>query len=88
MPAELLHFLGEVEVVFGLWAIVLLVAITAHLGWETATHYFNDTVNYTEPLFVVVIMALASTRPDRRRLPKRRCGAWPASAAARRRRGG
>ena len=27
------------------------------------THYFNDTVNYTEPLFVVVIMALASTRP-------------------------
>ena len=28
-----------------------------------ATHYFNDTVNYTEPLFVVVIMALASSRP-------------------------
>ena len=27
------------------------------------THYLNDTVNYTEPLFVVVIMALASTRP-------------------------
>ena len=25
---KLLHFLGEVEVVFGLWAIVLLVAIT------------------------------------------------------------
>ena len=63
VPAELLHFVGEVEVVFGLWAIVLLVAITAHLGWDTATHYFNDTVNYTEPLFVVVIMALASTRP-------------------------
>ena len=34
-----------------------------YAGWETATHYFNDTVNYTEPLFVVVIMALASTRP-------------------------
>ena len=32
-------------------------------GWETAKHYVNDTVNYTEPLFVVVIMALASTRP-------------------------
>ncbi len=61
--AELLHFVGEVEVVFGLWAIVLLVAITSHLGWATATHYFNDTVNYTEPMFVVVIMALASTRP-------------------------
>jgi hypothetical protein len=61
--AELLHFVGEVEVVFGLWAIVLLVTMTSYLGWGTATHYFNDTVNYTEPLFVVVIMALASTRP-------------------------
>ena len=28
--AELLHFLGEVEVVFGLWAVVLLVAM---IGW-------------------------------------------------------
>jgi hypothetical protein len=46
--AETLHFLGEVEVVFGLWAIVLLVAITGTEGWT---------------LFVVVIMALASTRP-------------------------
>jgi hypothetical protein len=60
---EVLHFLGEVEVVFGLWAIVLLAAITATVDWHTATHYFNGTVNYTEPLFVVVIMALASTRP-------------------------
>jgi hypothetical protein len=61
--AGLLHFLGEVEVVFGLWASVLLVALTAGKGWDVAKHYFNDTVNYTEPLFVVVIMALASTRP-------------------------
>jgi hypothetical protein len=28
-----------------------------------ARHYVSETVNYTEPLFVVVIMALASTRP-------------------------
>jgi hypothetical protein len=61
--AELLHFFGEVEVVFGLWAIVLLAAITAGLGWSTATHYVGEEVNYTEPIFVVVIMALASTRP-------------------------
>jgi hypothetical protein len=61
--AELLHFLGEVEVVFGLWAIVLLLAAMTYAGWETAKHYVNDTVDYTEPLFVVVIMALASTRP-------------------------
>lgn len=61
--AELLHFLGEVEVVFGLWAIPLLIALVAYAGWHRATHYLNDTVNYTEPLFVIVIMALASTRP-------------------------
>ena len=60
---EALHFFGEVEVVFGLWAIVLLAAITAAFGWHTAAGYINGTVNYTEPLFVIVIMALASTRP-------------------------
>jgi hypothetical protein len=61
--SEILHFFGEVEVVFGLWAIVLLVSMTTYAGWAVTTHYFNEGVNYTEPLFVVVIMALASTRP-------------------------
>jgi hypothetical protein len=63
VAAEGLHFLGEVEVVFGLWAIALLVAMVGYGGWDTTKHYFNDVVNYTEPLFVVVIMALAATRP-------------------------
>jgi hypothetical protein len=63
IAAEVMHFVGEVEVVFGLWAVVLAVAIITTRGWETALHYINDTVNYTEALFVVVIMALASTRP-------------------------
>ena len=63
VKAEALHFLGEIEVVFGLWALPLLGAIVLTHGWDVATHYVNDTVNYTEPLFVIVIMALASTRP-------------------------
>jgi Na+/H+ antiporter NhaD/arsenite permease-like protein len=63
VAAELLHFVGEVEVVFGLWALVLLIAITLMKGWEPARHYFGEGVNYTEALFVVVIMALSSTRP-------------------------
>jgi Putative Na+/H+ antiporter len=63
VTAEFLHFFGEVEVVFGLWAVLLLIAMVSYAGWDPAKHYFNDTVNYTEPLFVVVIMALASTRP-------------------------
>jgi hypothetical protein len=63
VAAELLHFLGEVEVIFALWAVPLVAAIVMWRGWTTAAHYLNDTVNYTEPMFVVVIMALASTRP-------------------------
>jgi hypothetical protein len=46
-----------------LWAIVLLVAMVAYAGWEPSKHYFDETVNYTEALFVVVIMAMAATRP-------------------------
>ncbi|MEQ1898909.1 MAG: putative Na+/H+ antiporter [Vicinamibacterales bacterium] len=61
--AEALHFLSEVEVVFGIWVLVLAVAMSSYAGWGTTTHYLNSTVNYTEALFVVVIMALASTRP-------------------------
>jgi hypothetical protein len=60
---QTLHFFGEVEAVFGLWALVLGVAITVDRGLDTAVHYIAHTVNYTEPTFVVVIMALASTRP-------------------------
>ena len=63
IAAGILHFFGEVEVVFGLWAIVLAAALTIRFGWHVTTTYLNETVDYTEALFVVVIMALASTRP-------------------------
>ena len=63
LKAEVLHFFGEVEVVFGLWVVPLLVAFTAFRGWHDAKHYINDTISYQEALFVVVIMAVASTRP-------------------------
>ncbi len=48
--AELLHFHGEVEVIFALWGVPLVIAIVLSRGWTTARHYPNDTVNYTEPL--------------------------------------
>ena len=63
LTAEVLHFFGEVEVIFGLWAIPLIIAMGWSRGWPEARHYVNDAVNYTEPMFVVVIMALASARP-------------------------
>jgi hypothetical protein len=60
--AGLFHFLGEVEVVFGLWAVVLLVAMAIVNGGAQAIHY-AETRTYTEPLFVFVIMVVAASRP-------------------------
>jgi hypothetical protein len=61
--ARLLHFMGEVEVVFGLWAIPLLLSVVYFFDWPIVVGYVSHTVNYTEAMFVVVIMTLASTRP-------------------------
>ncbi|HTI37793.1 MAG TPA: putative Na+/H+ antiporter [Vicinamibacterales bacterium] len=63
VTAEVLHLLGEVEVVFGAWAVVLLIAMATYLGRDAAAVYFSDTVDYSEAIFVVVVMAMASTRP-------------------------
>jgi len=60
--SEIFHFLGEIEVVFGLWVLPVFWAIAYVHGIDTSISYFSLT-NYTEPMFVVVIMTLASTRP-------------------------
>ncbi len=61
--AELFHFMGEVEVVFGIWAAALVGAVVLFFDWPTAKSYVLYKVNFTEPMFVVVIMTLAATRP-------------------------
>ena len=61
--ARALHFVGEVETVFGIWAIVLLGSICLFHDWGTASHYVSDGVNFTEAIFIIVIMTLASSRP-------------------------
>ncbi|MDP3856894.1 MAG: putative Na+/H+ antiporter [Stagnimonas sp.] len=60
--AKLWHLIGEVEIVFGLWAIALTVAMMALQGRAAATDYL-DSRNYTEPLFVFAIMVVAASRP-------------------------
>ena len=60
--ATMLHFLGEVEAIFGIWVLVLLAAMFAFHDLTTVKGYMMG-VNFTEPLFVVIIMAFASTRP-------------------------
>lgn len=60
--AGIFHLLGEVEVVFGFWALVLVVSMFAIEGSSVATQYI-DSRNFTEPLFVFAIMVIAGTRP-------------------------
>ncbi|HEX2582919.1 MAG TPA: putative Na+/H+ antiporter [Chlamydiales bacterium] len=59
---QVLYFLSEVEIVFAIWAVPLFFIIAANFGWEPALEYIN-TRDYTEALFVVIILSLASTRP-------------------------
>ncbi len=61
--AELFHFLGEVEAVFGIWAGALVLVIIFFYDWGTAVNYISYGVNFTEAMFVVVIMTLSATRP-------------------------
>ena len=60
--AGLWHLLGEVEVVFGFWAFVLFAALFWLSGQDTAVAYVEGR-NFTEPLFVFVIMVIAASRP-------------------------
>lgn len=69
---NMFHFLGEVEAVFGMWALIFIAFYTviegfakydeAHVLIGGALHYLQ-TQNYTEPAFVFVIMCMAGTRP-------------------------
>ncbi len=56
------HLLGEVEVVFGIWAMILILFIFAMSGEHEAVAYLESR-NFTEPMFVFVIMVIAGTRP-------------------------
>ena len=56
------HLLSEVEVVFGFWAFLLMLVIFAVEGKDAAVGYI-DSCNFSEPMFVFVIMVMAATRP-------------------------
>lgn len=60
--AEILYFLGEIEVVFALWVIPLVIVITIFFGFDDMVKYLNSRI-YVEPFFIVVVMSLSSSRP-------------------------
>jgi len=57
------HFFGEVEAVFGLWVLGLAAAAIYFHSWNDFIWYIGKDRNFTEPIFVVVIMAIAASRP-------------------------
>src|SRR5262245_25793044 len=60
--AGLWHLLGEVEVVFGLWAMVLIAFLALHSGSHGALGYL-ESQSFREPIFIFVIMVIAASRP-------------------------
>ena len=61
--ATLCHFLGEVEVVFGLWIIPFFFVCQHYYSMDDFLRYIDKDTSFTEPLFVAVIMVVASSRP-------------------------
>ncbi len=60
---NLLHFMAETEVVFGVWAAALFAGMMVLKGSVHAAVEYVEGLNYTEPKFVLVIMVVAATRP-------------------------
>lgn len=57
------HFLGEVEVVFGLWIIPFALVCQHYYSMDDFLRYIDHDTSFTEPLFVAVVMVIASSRP-------------------------
>ena len=60
--AGLFHLLGEVEVVFGFWAALLIAAMALTDGIDESIRYAQSR-QFTEPMFVFVVMVVAASRP-------------------------
>lgn len=56
------HLVGEVEVVFGLWAGAFVALVAVVMSGKEAIAY-AESLNFTEPAFVFAIMTVAATRP-------------------------
>ena len=60
--ARFWHLMGEVEIVFGLWATVLICFMFSVYDQTYAINYLEGQ-DFTEPLFVFVIMVISASKP-------------------------
>lgn len=58
-----LHFLSETEIVFGLWATVLMFGMALIERSVDKAVAYVEGLNFTEAKFVLVVMVVAATRP-------------------------
>jgi hypothetical protein len=61
--AVVFHFFGEVEAVFGLWVFALAAAAWWFHSWTDFKNYLGVDVDFTEPVFVIIVMAIAASKP-------------------------
>ncbi len=62
MGENFFHYLSEIEAVFGIWSLLLLAIMIFTSGYSESVNYIEN-LNFTEPAFVFVIMAMAGTKP-------------------------
>ncbi|HET9714637.1 MAG TPA: putative Na+/H+ antiporter [Pseudolabrys sp.] len=60
--AGIWHLLGEVETVFGVWALALVLFMAAYASPAAALGYLESRT-FTEPAFIFAIMVIAASRP-------------------------
>lgn len=56
------HLMGEIEVVFGFWAAIMMSVFALWKG-VGAAHDYHASLKWTEPIFVFCIMVVAATKP-------------------------
>lgn len=59
---QLFYFLGEVEIVFGIWLIPLFIAFWLMSSYTSLNNYLSS-MSYTEALFIMVIVVVIGSKP-------------------------
>lgn len=62
MGENFFHYLAEIEAVFGIWSLLFVTIMIFNIGYNESVHYIEG-LNFVEPAFVFVIMAMAGTKP-------------------------
>lgn len=60
---NLIEFLAETEIVFGMWAALLFLIIIGQNQSVTPASKYIDSLNFTEAKFVLAIMVMAASKP-------------------------